>query len=388
MRTISCFVLILAEVSAGFLDNFAFFTLNERETFSDGWDEGIFKFELISTITHSAVCDWAGDGVMMTYETDDQGCGSQCTLLSSHFGGIPAAAVAYSPSDHVQVIVLRTPCPGWTSSGWTSSGGGLSCAGTELAIDAAEEKMGNLFMAFRGTYMWDIINNRRNLQTTLAPVALCTGCLAHVGFWGNFKALRFSVQHLVSTLGASLAGSSNANAAVKLIISGHSMGGSLATLASIFLTERVLAMYAGSDVVAGLYTFGTPRIGNHVMMNSIRRSTLVHMQVALTRDPIPHFPPRIFGYRAGDTIFEVWVDPMYYVGFQTGDVDSDYTKYYLYREYTGPNADSSFASSRTFFAMGDHMNYFIGLDDADFGACGGTADYYVKVSGASYLFGA
>merc|ERR1711924_500089 len=79
---------------------------------------------------------------------------------------------------------------------------------------------------------------------------------------------------------------------------------------------------------------------------------------------------------------------MYYVGFRTGEIDSDYTKYYLYRGFTGPNADSSYASSRTFFAMGDHMNYFIGLDDADFGACGGTADYYVKVSGASYLFGA
>merc|ERR1711988_1132941 len=251
-----------------------------------------------------------------------------------------------------------------------------------------EEKMGNMFMAFRGTYMFDVINNRRNLHTAFSPVALCTDCLAHTGFWGNFKALRFSVQHLVATIGASVSGSSNAHAAVKLVITGHSMGGSLATLASLFLTVRVLAMYAGSDIVSGLYTFGTPRVGNHVMLANIRRSALVHFQVALSRDPIPHFPPRLFGYRAGDTIFEVWVDPMYYVGFQTGEIDSNYGKYFLFRKYTGPNADSSFASSRTFFAMGDHMNYFVGLDDADFGACGGTADYYVKVSGASYLFGA
>merc|ERR1711988_1341649 len=124
-----------------------------------------------------------------------------------------------------------------------------------------EEKMGNMFMAFRGTYMFDVINNRRNLHTAFSPVALCTDCLAHTGFWGNFKALRFSVQHLVATIGASVSGSSNAHAAVKLVITGHSMGGSLATLASLFLTVRVLAMYAGSDIVSGLYTFGTPVSG-------------------------------------------------------------------------------------------------------------------------------
>jgi hypothetical protein len=314
----------------------------------------------------------------MTYAQSDQGCGSQCKLLSSHFGGMPGAFSAYSPSDHVQVLVLRSPC---------AYGNSLDCAAIDLAVDANEEKMANLFMAFRGTYMWDVINNRRNLQTAFSPVALCTGCLAHTGFWSNFKALRFSVQHLVATIGASVSGSSNAHAAVKLVITGHSMGGSLATLASLFLTVRVLAMYAGSDIVSGLYTFGTPRIGNHVLLANIRRSALVHFQVALSRDPIPHFPPRLFGYRAGDTIFEVWVDPMYYVGFQTGEIDGDYAKYFLFRKYTGADADSGFASSRTFFAMGDHMNYFVGLDDADFGACGGTADYYVTVTGSSYLFG-
>jgi hypothetical protein len=369
------FGLLCAQVSAGFLDNFALFSLGERDAFPASWDENVFKFEMISTITHSAVCDWAATGVMMS---NDPGCGAQCKLLTSHFGGIPGAGVAYSPSDHVQVIVLRSPCPG----------GSLYCAGTEIAVDADAEKMGNLFMAFRGTYMWDVINNRRNLQTALAPMAVCTGCNVHSGFWSNFKALRVSVHHLVSTIGASLPGSSNANAAVKLVISGHSMGGSLATLASLFLTVRVLAMYAGTDLVSGLYTFGTPRVGNSVLLHNVRRSTLVHYQAALTRDPIPHFPARIFGYRSGDTIFEIWIDPMYYVGFQTGEIDSDYAKYFFFRTFTGPNADSGFASSRTFFAMGDHMNYFVGLDDADFGACGGTADYYVKVSGASYLFGA
>jgi hypothetical protein len=377
------YAVLLAEVSAGFLDNFALFTLVERSVFSEGWDESLFKFEMISTITHSAVCDWTADGPMMTYDTHDQGCGAQCKLLSSHFNGIPAAVVSYSPSDHVQVIVLRTPCPSWQYIDNLPA-----CEGTEIALDTNGDKMGNLFMAFRGTYMWDVINNRRNMQSALSPVALCTDCLAHTGFWSNFKALRFGIHSMVSILGASLAGSSNANVGVKLVITGHSMGGSLATFASIFLTERVLAMYAGSDLVAGLYTFGTPRVGNSILLHNIRRSALVHYQVALSRDPIPHFPPRFFGYRAGDTILEVWVDPMYYVGFQTGEIDSNYAKYFLFRTYMGPNADSSFASSRTFFAMGDHMNYFIGLDDADFGACGGTADYYVKVTGASYLFGA
>merc|ERR1719230_1342496 len=128
-------------------------------------------------------------------------------------------------------------------------------------------------------------------------MALCTDCLVHSGFWSNFKALRFSIHSLVSTIGATLPGSSNANAGVKLVISGHSMGGSLATFASIFLTTRVLAMYAGTDLVAGLYTFGTPRVGNSILLHNVRRSSLVHYQAALTRDPIPHFPARIFGYR-------------------------------------------------------------------------------------------
>lgn len=72
---------------------------------------------------------------------------------------------------------------------------------------------------------------------------------------------------------------------VPLYITGHSLGGALAVLAT---------WYLHSDSLAACYTFGSPRVGDHGLMNHFR--TPIY-RIVNGADPVPLVPPsgRTFG---------------------------------------------------------------------------------------------
>jgi triacylglycerol lipase len=73
-----------------------------------------------------------------------------------------------------------------------------------------------------------------------------------------------------------------------LWITGHSLGGALATLAAKFFADFV-------PTLGGVFTFGQPRVGNNVFFDNYPTAFTLSRFVN-NRDVVPHMPPRIAGF--------------------------------------------------------------------------------------------
>jgi hypothetical protein len=130
-------------------------------------------------------------------------------------------------------------------------------------------------LAFRGTANsedWGI-----NLDAALTPLPGYPHVRVHSGFWEAFAAQGDRIQaalalHVPVDLG--------------LYISGHSLGGALAQIASAVF-ER--------DTLAACYTFGSPRVGT---MNFDRQVKCPHYRLVNHWDLVPGVPPPLLrGYQ-------------------------------------------------------------------------------------------
>lgn len=83
-----------------------------------------------------------------------------------------------------------------------------------------------------------------------------------------------------------------------VLFTGHSLGGALATLAAI-------AAVAEGVNVAGVYTFGQPRVGNSVWAKAYDQALKNKTWRLVNRqDPVPRMPPALAGYRhVGNEVF-------------------------------------------------------------------------------------
>jgi len=77
----------------------------------------------------------------------------------------------------------------------------------------------------------------------------------------------------------------------KLWLTGHSLGGGLATLA---------AAHIGSEGVQGLYTYGAPRVGDAEFATLLPAKS--HFRFVHGTDWVPAVPPELNGYRHGGTL--------------------------------------------------------------------------------------
>jgi predicted lipase len=112
-----------------------------------------------------------------------------------------------------------------------------------------------IVVAFRGTV--DIKNWLLNLNSIKIKYPGCQGCEVHLGFWGAFQGVAPMARALVEKLLGLYHGA-------KLIATGHSLGGTMATLFALDLKMK----YGNVDDV---YTFGQPRIGNRQFSNYVTK---------------------------------------------------------------------------------------------------------------------
>eukprot|EP00475_Leptophrys_vorax_P020857 TRINITY_DN2860_c0_g1_i2.p1 TRINITY_DN2860_c0_g1~~TRINITY_DN2860_c0_g1_i2.p1 ORF type:complete len:203 (-),score=59.85 TRINITY_DN2860_c0_g1_i2:588-1196(-) len=81
-------------------------------------------------------------------------------------------------------------------------------------------------------------------------------------------------------------------------ITGHSLGGALATIMALDVTLN----YQLPNVK--LMSFGSPRVGNYEFAVAFNRTSIQHYRLVNEKDPVPHFPQMVFGFHHAPQ--EVW----------------------------------------------------------------------------------
>jgi hypothetical protein len=208
---------------------------------------------------------------------------------------------------------------------YNSSTDMLSYVGYRADTDA-------IVVAFRGTSPLSILDWVTDLNFFQVG-AVCPGCEIHEGFLGAYLSVRDETVALVKEIVTQYPES-------QVVITGHSLGGALTHLASVDLATN-------EGITADtIYSFGAPRVGNKVFVDTAERlfhnSTTYRVTHGL--DPVPHVPPRLWDFYHPPT-------EVYYDGLNTG-----------YKVCDGSGEDPTCAD-QWLIALGvtDHVTY-LGLD--------------------------
>jgi predicted lipase len=126
-----------------------------------------------------------------------------------------------------------------------------------------------LFLGFRGTETTSIKDVKSDLRAVTMPCE--TGGKIHIGFNQAFNELAVDIQ-------ASIDDDSVSDK--PLLITGHSLGGALATVATKKLSHK--------GGIAACYTFGSPRVGDDEWVSSIKSPVYRLVNAA---DPVTMMPP-------------------------------------------------------------------------------------------------
>lgn len=135
-----------------------------------------------------------------------------------------------------------------------------------------------------------------------------SGCEAHVGFMTAYIATEDVVLQAVEAAVA-------ANPSYTLVVTGHSLGGAVATIAAASLRDAGypcdLVSHCSHGVEAFLlifhqYTYGSPRVFNSVGANYVTNQTGGNYRVTHYDDPVPKLPPILLSYHH--------ISPEYWLG--------------------------------------------------------------------------
>lgn len=324
------------------------------------------NYGLFSTVARNAHCDGdflrhvLGDDSKSDYQSS---CGMACRDIFQ-----------YSHASKLDVTYFQEKVSHTQFISFTSN--------STLPLGATEASTKTI-IGFRGTVAFDIINQRRNFVFKFAPSTLCPGCHIHHGFWRNYLSLRPSVSIELDDL---------AKSSKTVAFTGMSMGAPLATLAAITASNQ-------NFEVTACVTFGMPRVANSALaMEVITMISAKYRTVgfAYGRDPVPHVPPRFFGFRSTQSAlyhtFQQFV--LTSEGFDSSvwntRIDDHDVGDYIYFDKVYLNAkttfdgDKEFAGSASTFDLNDHTKYF---DLSGVYGCGfDSADRFLHVSNAAELF--
>ncbi|KHN97404.1 ferulic acid esterase A faeA [Metarhizium album ARSEF 1941] len=146
--------------------------------------------------------------------------------------------------------------------------------------DAAKE----VIISFRGTSTPKDLDS--DLAFGLVPLSAagtsCSSCKVHEGFQSAFNAIS---RQVMSAIKSELSSDS------RLIVTGHSLGGGIAAIATSSLIGQGIQ-------VAETYTFGEPRNGDAQWAKYIARQIpdSNYYRVTHSNDGVPQIPPTVLGY--------------------------------------------------------------------------------------------
>ncbi|BCR89853.1 lipase family protein [Aspergillus chevalieri] len=167
---------------------------------------------------------------------------------------------------------------------------------------AADTTNNLLVLSFRGSRTIDNwIDNIDFIQEDITDV--CNDCWAHGGWWDAW-------QEVADELSGQIKDAVNQYPDYKMVFTGHSLGGALATIAATVLRNE--------GYTIDLYTYGSPRVGNEALSEYITAQGTLY-RVTHTNDVVPKLPPPI-GYAHPSP--EYWVTSGNYETVTTEDVEA------------------------------------------------------------------
>jgi hypothetical protein len=152
-----------------------------------------------------------------------------------------------------------------------------------------------IVISFRGTTSFS--NILADINLVMVPWDICTLCTAHSGFLDSWTSVKPQIQGVLASARKSFP-------TYRIVATGHSLGGAIATLAAADLREN-----SGYDVslvwffnpcspnpqrvltvVATQYTYGSPMVGNYVLATFITNQSSNNFRVTHAQDLIPKLP--------------------------------------------------------------------------------------------------
>ena len=148
-----------------------------------------------------------------------------------------------------------------------------------FVLQPAATTMFGAAVSFRGTVISDSdwANSLVDFAFRLVPYAGCRGCRVHEGFLAAYTALAPAV--LVGVQSALPLSAAGAMSEKPLLVTGHSLGGAMATIAAF---ELALLGYN-----VRLITFGSPRVGNAEFASAITSALTTHRGVLMGASSMP-----------------------------------------------------------------------------------------------------
>jgi hypothetical protein len=182
---------------------------------------------------------------------------------------------------------------GYFSNDFTDAGGYVA----EQIVDAEQGR--NLIVSFRASRsLENWINNLKFFQQQFPWKSLRPNIFVHKGFFETYLSILTQIAPLVAK---------GAQNVMRVIFTGHSLGGALATLAMVdFVQQGILP----ANFVQ-LVTFGSPRVGNPEWSQYFQ-STFEQWQtirVVNQRDIVPHLPPMNIPDLPYNQIIQEWYWP-------------------------------------------------------------------------------
>lgn len=149
-----------------------------------------------------------------------------------------------------------------------------------------------IVVSFRGSV--NVENWITNIDFIKTPYKNIAGAEVHEGFYSAYTAVASQVINSVKALKA-------AYPTASFLITGHSLGGALATFAALDIKTTL-----GVSTTMQMYTFGSPRCGNQAFSDFVFKefATQGYQRITHYNDVVPHLPPSEMGFNhAGN---EVW----------------------------------------------------------------------------------
>ncbi|KAJ7555056.1 hypothetical protein O6H91_05G020400 [Diphasiastrum complanatum] len=156
-----------------------------------------------------------------------------------------------------------------------------------------------LVVAFRGTEQtqWKDLKTDLMLVPTgfdperVAGVSFNTEAMVHSGFLSAYDSVKSKILSIIRTSARDT--DLTDLPTWKIYITGHSLGGALATLLALELSRSKLAKQKHISIT--MYNFGSPRVGNKIFAESYNKVVKDSWRVVNHRDIIPTVP-RMMGY--------------------------------------------------------------------------------------------